>query len=1183
MVQNKKIVVCQFYTSNVSYGKYTEEINKKYCNNNNYIYFVETNGEKIKDKLQGRSWTWYKPHLINEVFNNHPDCDYVLFLDIDAIFCNEQRKIEEFITDDFSILMTEDYGPSIVNAGVMLLKNDNFSKDFIKNWWDICELHPQYKTGLWHDQTCIGLLYPTLQDKQKFKIITNNDLNARSYNDDRFIFHAFSFGSIPNRTIDSIYYKKFNISINSKDLTELSNFYGPDKGFAHNYYERFYKKLLEPKQAACDVLEICNTSNLASLFVWRDYFDEGLVHGIIPNKDKEGDGRIETFIVNNSNENEIKQFSDLKFQYDVIVDDGTHKMKDQQTNIQLLFNNLKPGGYYVIADLQTSIECKTSGKEVFGWGDPQKTTTLEMLQSFINKTPKTDYVTNLWEYFYNNVEYVEISQDRNDSIYGIIKKVDIEANITSRIETNVEYKTEPEINDKLEPSPVNQPEIEVGSTILNDIKKINVVYHCYLVGNWKQLILEQFDRLKNSGLYDSANKIIVTVNLDDKSEDDIKKLLIDFTKLEFRFSQQNTAEYLGIKTVREIALSENCYVLYFHSKGVSNFYDNLLDKNFSNEKVKNISSWRKCLEYFLIDRWEECINLLVDYDNVGVTCNRNWFWGNFWWTKTEHVLKTVPVDLWGRWEYEAWLNKNIHDAKNYEWYHFDFNPYLTYMDEDWYRATQHNSSRDKIILHKAFYGTPNFQIDEGYSVTNLNLGEDVTIFVEKLLAEHNYEKFDFLVDNGYLGGDPLPQTKKFLIIDFSLESNPTKIYQVGIDENQKLNLEFKINSSNYISNQITQNNENTIATQVTTLTSNFDKNKNIKILILVIGCKTYNHKEQVIIDRTDLTRRLDCKNTWVEDAFNSGIDVVFFEGDSEIESYNPDNITLSLDVDDRYEDYSVNSRIFAKIQKAFKWVLNNKDFDMLYLADDDIFINIPQFLKEDLNFDFIVNDVLGGSGFFWSKKAIEHCLKYDNEGFSQADLGIFSIMMRDESLKRKTDLNTCCPQYFPGELYSTVHYVTGKRTYHFHNILKNYRENGITNRKIILFFPLNSMVDNRIVTYETTANKKTKRWYDFTEDINGWEYHGGYTRSAMDMPYLKRFWPYAEKATKYFVINYDHVVNDLDFLVSKCENSLINSQNVFLISEKNSFIDGWVIDQTLKETLKLNFETLNNCFLYKKI
>ena len=29
-----KIVVCQFYTSNISYGKFSEEINKKYCEDN---------------------------------------------------------------------------------------------------------------------------------------------------------------------------------------------------------------------------------------------------------------------------------------------------------------------------------------------------------------------------------------------------------------------------------------------------------------------------------------------------------------------------------------------------------------------------------------------------------------------------------------------------------------------------------------------------------------------------------------------------------------------------------------------------------------------------------------------------------------------------------------------------------------------------------------------------------------------------------------------------------------------------------------------------------------------------------------------------------------------------------------------------------------------------------------------
>lgn len=204
-----KIVVTQFYTSNISYGKFSEEINKKYCEDNGYIYYVEKDGNKIRNKIGSRSWTWYKPFLIQEVFEQHPDCEYVLFMDIDAIFCNNKRKIEEFITNDFSILMTEDYGPSLVNAGVMLIKNNQFSKDFMKNWWDICEEFPQYKEGLWHDQTCIGLLHQRLSTPNEFKIIDNFDFNARAYDSDRFIFHAFSYGSFPNRTIDDVHNKKF--------------------------------------------------------------------------------------------------------------------------------------------------------------------------------------------------------------------------------------------------------------------------------------------------------------------------------------------------------------------------------------------------------------------------------------------------------------------------------------------------------------------------------------------------------------------------------------------------------------------------------------------------------------------------------------------------------------------------------------------------------------------------------------------------------------------------------------------------------------------------------------------------------------------------------------------------------------------------------------------------------------
>lgn len=416
-----KIVVCQFYTNNVSYGKFSEEINRKYCDKNNYIYYVEKDGDKIKGKLDGRSWTWYKPHLIQEVFDNFNDCDYVLFLDIDAIFSNNQRKIEEFIDSEFSILMTHDYGPSLVNAGVMLLKNDQFSKNFIKEWWDICERYPQYKTGLWHDQTCIGLLYDTLIEKNRFKIIQNHDFNARNYNEDKFIFHAFSFGSLPNRTIDSIYYKKFNILPDKKELNELGTFYGTDKQYNHNYYNRFYTKILEPYKSRCDILEI-GIDDGKSLKVWRDYFDNGIVHGIDNIEFNFNEHRIETFKVNQSDEQQLINFSELGTQYDVIIDDGTHKMKDQQVTCQLLFKNLKPGGLFIFEDLQTSIECKMPEKRIFGWGNPEKTTCLDMLESIVNGTPITDYITSEWQNFINSIESVEISKDRSDSIYAIIKK-----------------------------------------------------------------------------------------------------------------------------------------------------------------------------------------------------------------------------------------------------------------------------------------------------------------------------------------------------------------------------------------------------------------------------------------------------------------------------------------------------------------------------------------------------------------------------------------------------------------------------------------------------------------------------------------------------------------------------------------------------------------------------------------
>lgn len=422
-----KIVVAQFYTNNVPYAKYSTEINEKYCNDNSYIYFTVNDTRKIINSLDGRSITWYKPHLIKEVFSLHPDVDYILFLDIDAVITDHTKKIEDFITDDFSIMMTRDYGPSMVNAGVMFIKNDDYSKDFIQKWWDICEEHPQYKTGLWHDQTCIGLLYEKLEDKTRFRIVSYDILNSSIYGRGEFIFHAFSYGNLRNRTLDSVYYRLFNVEpeVDNNSLMELGEVFPTDKHYQHNYFSQVYQDVLSPiKNDVKTLLEI-GILDGNSLKVFKRFFKNAKVYGVDLRSDTI-DGDIEVIKCDQSNEEDlnllVERFSDG---IDVILDDGSHKMYDQQITMAIMFNALKSGGIFIMEDLHTSTECLMPEKVMFGWGDPTKTTTLQMLENYNNTgIVKSDYLTDeQCQYLTDNIDFCEVYHLNGGlSITSIIKK-----------------------------------------------------------------------------------------------------------------------------------------------------------------------------------------------------------------------------------------------------------------------------------------------------------------------------------------------------------------------------------------------------------------------------------------------------------------------------------------------------------------------------------------------------------------------------------------------------------------------------------------------------------------------------------------------------------------------------------------------------------------------------------------
>lgn len=766
------ITVAQFWTNNVSYAKYTYEINKNYCEQKNYNYYVETDSKLIRDRIQDRDFTWYKPFLVLDVLEKF-DSDYVLFLDADAVFVDFENSIENFIIENKDIVCTRDHGPSVMNAGVILFKNTEWVRMFLREWFkSSSELSGGrnnekgfYKRGLWHDQTCFGYLYNNLENaKNKIEIIGNEVLNSRVFKNNRiknFIFHAFSFGSVHNRTIDSAYYQIFNIEPpKGSSLVELGKIYGTDKSTDHNYYSRYYENILSPFRQSCDILEIGPCEK--SLKVWENFFEKGNIHNLKTDNSEITikSERIKVFRINQSDDIQLKDFTKNNFDYDVIVDDGTHKMLDQQIAIQILFDKLKPGGKYIIEDLQTSIESKMPSKSMFGWGDSNKTSMLEMLESIQDKKPNTDYKTDNWLKFITQIDNVEVyDEDKNSILAVVTKKNDLEKidkikyTETSEILTN---KTE-EVKIKRE-------------------KNNTIVYHIYCVNNYLEIVKKQLKRIKDTGLYDFIDKIEVTCVDPTGVFTGIDEVFSGFEKINLFKTIDNKFEYWGIKKVWDISQEYDGNILYMHAKGVSNQYKKRGEEEVSQIKVESIRQWTEMLEYFCIDEWEKCILDLETHDNCGVNCVNGWWYGNFWWTTNEWARKNhEPYFTQDRWFYEAWLNKD-RIPKTKEYFHFTFNPYLTKLPNDYYKKDNWSDGKNVKFI-SAEYGVLGIQIDEGYSY-NEKTTFDVTDIIKDNLIKNEGKEINVRVGNN-LKGDPLYGHKKNLIIYFSVDD---EIYHFAYNE-----------------------------------------------------------------------------------------------------------------------------------------------------------------------------------------------------------------------------------------------------------------------------------------------------------------------------------------------------------------------------------------------------------------
>ena len=165
-------------------------------------------------------------------------------------------------------------------------------------------------------------------------------------------------------------------------LAELCAQNPTDKCADHHNYVDLYERFLQPvRHEAQRVLEI-GVLDGDSMRMWEAFFSTARIYGIdIVDSSVHDTDRITTAIADQADRAQLGAFVEAHgSEFDVILDDGGHRMSQQQVSFGFLFPHVRPGGIYIIEDVHTSFPELWPGH---GVEDGGANSTYTMIDNFV--------------------------------------------------------------------------------------------------------------------------------------------------------------------------------------------------------------------------------------------------------------------------------------------------------------------------------------------------------------------------------------------------------------------------------------------------------------------------------------------------------------------------------------------------------------------------------------------------------------------------------------------------------------------------------------------------------------------------------------------------------------------------------------------------------------------------------
>ena len=153
-----------------------------------------------------------------------------------------------------------------------------------------------------------------------------------------------------------------------------------------------------------------------------------------------------------------------------------------------------------------------------------------------------------------------------------------------------------------------------------------------------------------SGLYDAVQTIFYGCSCPNCETEIYEKIMHKYIKAKVLPTSRDTHENHTINQLLEYSKQNDCFILYIHSKGVTNV-------------SPNQTYWRDFMMDYVVYLWKVCTDILQrGFHTVGVNKKyiKKYYAGNFWWADANYLKILEYVDhLQDRMNAERKLLENL--------------------------------------------------------------------------------------------------------------------------------------------------------------------------------------------------------------------------------------------------------------------------------------------------------------------------------------------------------------------------------------------------------------------------------------------------------------------------------------------------------------------------------------------